>query len=294
MRSIAIVFILAVSTTTRVSAWGFAAHRIVAENAAAKMPPGLSAFYQANADALSDASIEPDSVLRGREGDTEARRHYLDLDELDSPPFARIPADEAAARRLYGERKLGRAGLLPWRVAQVYGQLREAFREKDWSKAVAHSGWLAHYIADAYQPLHTTKNYDGQGSCNQGVHSAFETDLIDRRKALYRTQTTPEPSLNPGVVGDPARFILAEMISSYDLVDDILDADTQAVRAVKKQRKDYYEEMERQVGPLARRQMSKAEATVIAFCHAAWLEAGQPAPPLTPLKQRSPTKAARP
>ena len=170
----------------------------------------------------------------------------------------------------------------------MYGQLREAFRDKDWRKAIVRSGWLAHYIADAYQPLHTTKNHDGDESCNQGVHAAFETDMIDRRKALYRTQTLPEPGLDPGVVEDPARFILTEMIGNYDLVDDILVADTQAVRAVKKQRKDYYEEMERQVGPLARRQMSRAAAVFIAFCHAAWLQAGQPAPPSTSLKQRPP------
>ena len=36
---------------------------------------------------------------------------------------------------------------------------------------------LAHYIADAMTPLHTTKNYDGQETDQRGIHTLWETRL---------------------------------------------------------------------------------------------------------------------
>jgi hypothetical protein len=39
---------------------------------------------------------------------------------------------------------------------------------------------LAHYIQDAYQPLHVHNNYDGQLSGQNGLHSRFESELFER------------------------------------------------------------------------------------------------------------------
>ena len=41
------------------------------------------------------------------------------------------------------------------------------------------AGVMAHYIGDLSQPLHDTKNYDGQLTGQPGIHAFFETTNID-------------------------------------------------------------------------------------------------------------------
>jgi len=278
---------IAVLTPRPVAAWGYVAHRIVVENAAPALPAPLAAFYAANLRLLSDASIEPDSLLRGREGDKEARRHYFNLDELSRPPFRDLPFDEDEARSMFGDERLERAGHLPWRILSVLDQLRDAHRKKDWAKVVSRSGWLSHYVADSYQPLHTTRNHDGRDSCNQGVHAAFETDMIDRLKARYRLETALPTTFVAEVIREPRRFVFGEILGNYELVDEILRADTAAMLAVKRQRSDYYEEMEGSVGRLARRQMSRAAATTANLWYTAWFQGGRPELPDKPVAREA-------
>jgi len=283
--------VIAVSTGPA-AGWGFVAHRIIVENAAAEAPPGMAIFYKAATGRVSAASIEPDTILRDRDQQREKRRHYIDLDALSRAPFRDLPFDEDKARAMYGDERVDAAGTLPWRILTMLGQLKEAFAKKDWEKVVVRSGWLSHYVADAYQPLHTTKNYDGQESCNAGVHAAFETDMIDIGRTLYRASTVLPASFAPVTIREPRRFVFGEIIASYDLVDDVLKADRDAVTAVKALRHDYYKEMEQRVGALARQQMSHATATTLNLWYTAWVEAGRPQLPTS--APPAPVRADRP
>ena len=56
----------------------------------------------------------------------------------------------------------------------------EALRAGDWTSAVTWAADLGHYTADSHQPLHCTKNYDGQNTGNDGVHFRFEVMMMDR------------------------------------------------------------------------------------------------------------------
>ena len=275
----AVLLVLLLGCPTRASAWGFVAHRIITDNAARGMPEPLASFYAAVAADLSDASIQPDSALRAAEGDAEARRHYIDLEELGEPPYRDLPATEQEARDRFGDRAVEGAGLLPWRVGQVHARLARAFKDRDRQQAITMSGWLSHYVADAHQPLHTTRNHDGQETCNTGVHAAFESDMVDRRKARYRLGTELPRGFAPQRIVDATRFILERIAESHRGVADLLMADTQAVLAVKRRGLDYYEQMEARAGPLARRQMAAAVAAVASLWHSAWMDAGMPDPP---------------
>lgn len=292
MKRLFIATLMMIATTAPASAWGFVAHRIIAENAVVAAPTGMSAFYKSAAERISAASIEPDTILRDKDREREKRRHYIDLDELSRPPFRDIPIDEEKARELYGDERVDAAGTLPWRIMTILGQLKEAFAKKDWEKVVVRSGWLTHYVADAYQPLHTTRNFDGQESCSTGIHAAFETDMVDISKSSYRGSTALAVSFVPEVIREPRRFIFGEIIASYDLVDDILKADLASVAAVKQQRRDYYKELEQRVGALARQQMTRATATTLNLWYTAWSEAGRP--PLPAQAPPPPVRADRP
>lgn len=91
-------------------------------------------------------------------------------------------------------------GLLPFRVWQFFDAMANAAAEQQLAKFVAAAGLLSHYVGDACQPLHGSKFADGyadrktkvevnhrDGTSEMvdshegaGVHSAYETAMIDR------------------------------------------------------------------------------------------------------------------
>jgi hypothetical protein len=90
-------------------------------------------------------------------------------------------------------------GILPFRVWQFFDAMKEFARDKDAERYVAAGGILAHYVGDACQPLHGSMYSNGDPSRKvkrrhpktgvietvnfaDGVHSAYETKMLDRRK----------------------------------------------------------------------------------------------------------------
>ena len=88
--------------------------------------------------------------------------------------------------RSSGFAELKRIGMLPWREAEMFGHLRRGFdgfnRQAPYatSDVVLFAAVTSHYLQDAHQPFHATNNYDGQLTGNNGIHSRFERDLIER------------------------------------------------------------------------------------------------------------------
>jgi hypothetical protein len=91
-------------------------------------------------------------------------------------------------------------GLLPFRVWQIFQKLVKFASDGDTVSFVAAAGIVAHYLGDSCQPLHGSVFADGDprktktithpqlGTTEEvawakGVHSAYETAMIDRRKA---------------------------------------------------------------------------------------------------------------
>lgn len=72
---------------------------------------------------------------------------------------------------------LSKKGLLPYHLVQLQQQLSNAFAKKDEYKILKLSAEIAHYLADACVPLHTTKNYNGQLTNQTGIHAFWETRL---------------------------------------------------------------------------------------------------------------------
>ncbi len=128
--------------------------------------------------------------------------------EYGAYPFQALPREYGAALEKFGESTLKRNGLLPWREAEEFGNLRRAFeefkREAPYtiSNVVLFSAVASHYIQDAHQPFHATDNYDGQQTGNNGIHARFERDLIERFES--RLTLTPAPVKPIGNARDAA------------------------------------------------------------------------------------------
>ncbi len=260
-------------------AWGREGHRIITAEAARRMPADSRAFFEAAAEALARASLEPDIFKDGDPG--ERSRHYLNLDLLGEPPYEDLPRDLDEASRRYGVERLAKAGTLPWRLLEVFGDLVDAMRAGEADRITRVAGHMAHYTGDLFQPLHLTSNFDGQKSCNQGVHEAFESEMIERRAGDYR-EAVARGRRAARPLDDPAGQVISWVIENARLVDEILAADTAALRALKKERKDYFDSMDRMAGPLAERQMSAAAGAIASLWHTAWIRAGRPSLPSVP------------
>lgn len=76
-----------------------------------------------------------------------------------------------------GEDSLRKHGIVPWHIQAAAFQLTDALREKDARRILRVSADLGHYIADSHVPLHTTKNYNGQLSNQDGIHGFWESRL---------------------------------------------------------------------------------------------------------------------
>lgn len=264
-------------STPDASAWGHVGHRIVSEAAAERMPPDVAPFFRAASARLSDASLEPDTVLKARDPE-EGRRHYINLDALAPYPFDAIPVEYEEAQSRFGPEVMKRSGTLPWRVAGVLKDLTAAMRRKNAPEIVRQAGWLSHYAGDAFQPLHLTKNHDGQESCNQDIHEAFESEMIERGGASLR-EAVRRGRGSVAAVERPVAQAFRWMRDGYPLVEKILDADRAAMKGLKTEGRDYYESLLRLAGPVAERQLSAAANAVASLWYTAWLDAGRPALP---------------
>src|ERR1700722_17281125 len=109
------------------SAWGTAAHRYIMARAIDHLPAELKPFFEHYRDELVVRVVDPDTWRRM--GWEEDQNHFLDfgVKEFGPYPFTALPREYGAALEKFGMATLRRNGLLPWREAEEFGNLRRAF-----------------------------------------------------------------------------------------------------------------------------------------------------------------------
>ncbi len=182
-----------VSVIVLVSGWGFLVHRTIAQLAIYELPKPMSLFFYTNKDSLVYGAPRPD--VRRNQDESEGSRHYMDMEYFGDSAFSVVPRkfDDAVAK--YSLDTLNKYGTLPYVVIAYMEKLTEAFRSQNADSIVFYAADLSHYIADAHVPLHTSINYDGQLTGQNGIHDLWETTvpeveilnykLSSRHKAKY-------------------------------------------------------------------------------------------------------------
>jgi hypothetical protein len=165
------------------SSWGFYGHRKINRLAVFTLPVELAGFYKNNIRYIEEAAPNPDRRRYISPG--EAPRHYIDLDRHGDSTALLLPRYWKDAVEKIGEDTLLAHGILPWNIARVYYQLREAFAVRDPEGILRLSADIGHYVADAHVPLHTTRNYDGQLTGQNGIHAFWESRLPELFSADY-------------------------------------------------------------------------------------------------------------
>ncbi len=254
--------------------WGLEAHVLINRAACTTVPGPLRRFFMRHQAFIGEHGKDPDTVFTVKEGEAERMRHWFDLDELDRFPFRNIPRNYEKALAKYGRERLKEAGLLPWRIAELYARLVQAMRESDWKRVPLFAAHLGHYVADGHQPLHTTTNYDGQLTGNQGIHKRFEHEMIRRHLGQY--QDLAAFTQRAQRTADPVGFTFDFLIDSYVWVDNLLRADTLARLGVHGYHDAYYAALHVFAGKLAKLSMAQAATDLGSLWYSAWIEAGQP------------------
>jgi hypothetical protein len=278
-------------TPHRTDAWGFEAHKFIADQAIALLPPPLRAFFEDRRVMFVEHSIAPD-LWRNVGFEDEPPRHFLDIDAYGPYPFDALPRDYDAAVAKFGEEKVRRNGQLPWRTEEIYERLFKAFAQIKRGDA---PGWaydnvaffasvLSHYVGDGHVPFHAVVNFDGQLTDQLGVHARFESELFSRVRPSLRV--TP-PVRAP--ITDARDAMFEVLIESTTFTQAILDADRKAIGT-----REYYDDeyftafAAGGAQAVLERRINESVAAVAAIITGAWEAAGKP--DLTRPAVRPPTK----
>ncbi len=272
--------------------WGFWAHRHINRLAVYRLPPEMLVFYKKHIGYLADNAVNPDQRRYAVVG--EAERHYIDLDVYGDSALQVLPLYWSAAKEKFGEDSLRKHGIVPWYIQTATYQLTEAFQAKDARRILRISADLGHYVADAHVPLHTTRNYNGQLTGQEGIHGFWESRLPELFASHFELWTGPATYIE-----HPARAIWEAVARTHAATDTVLLLERQLSQEFSDDRKYSYEtrngvlvrtysaEFSRKYHQLLQgqveRQMRASVRMVADLWYTAWINAGQP--DLAPLSE---------
>jgi hypothetical protein len=211
------VILLTLGNVSLLFAWGYWAHQRVNRAAVFALPENMRVFFYNHIDFITEESVIPDVRKYVINDKAESNRHYVDLELLQKSPSDSIPRTFKGAMAKYHDTLLQNAGLLPWYIDTMTSKLTKAFRDRNKSEILFLAGDLAHYIADAHMPLHTTENHDGQLTGQKGIHAFWESQIPEKFGAGYNMYTGPAIYLD-NINTEIWRIVNA----SHKLVDTVL------------------------------------------------------------------------
>lgn len=255
-------------------AWDSRTHMLIARLAIGALSPSpLAQALTANQPLIERDAVAPDFELKRRYGHAEAIHHYIDLEDFGPNPFTELNPDLAIMQRRYGAQTLDRSGTLPWTIEGTAAGVQQAWRARDCSKMLELSGYLAHYVGDASQPLHSTRYYDGYPG-DAGVHSRLES-AVDHE--VPEVAETARPQIHLTKIDSVWTTTIAEIKDANALIPQVIRSD-RAVRAeTGSDWKSYDNALMRREGTMIARQIAAASSVLASIWLYEWTQAGSPA-----------------
>lgn len=185
------------------------------------------------------------------------------------------------------EDQLSNYGILPYYLPIIQSQLTNAMRRGDKSRILRYAADIGHYIGDAHVPLHTTINYNGQLTGQQGIHAFWESRIpelfaMDFDLIVGRAQ----------YIENKQDFFWDIIFDTHLKVDSVLsieqhlrdtypeDAqvcfDQRLSQTVQQPCKEFAEAYEKMMNGMVERQMKKTIFAIGSVWYTAWIDAGQP------------------
>ena len=268
LRRFALIAWFVVFLTSRAYGWGSQGHTFLTQNSVGHLPASLQSFVNRYFSTISNyATTEPPG------------QHYIDIDVYPEFLAGQMPRDLNVLYATHGTSFVNSNGISPWVIANyratLTSQMRTAASDAAYLALARTAGEMAHYIEDINQPLHTTDNYDGQQTGNSGIHSRYETTMVNRHFADLSVVLAPQ---NCVYVSDTVDWVLDTIETrTWGYVDDIMAADTLAKTFGSTSSNAYYNSLWNSTGAFTHSQFQSATEMIASAWYSAWVDAGSPA-----------------
>jgi hypothetical protein len=289
---LAIALLGILGTSTLLYAWGSWGHQHISHAAVFALPSEMRVFFYNHIDYITTESTIPDVRKFAMTDREEYGRHFIDVEGFGEKPFETLPKTWKEAKAKYSADTLQKLGTLPWYVQEMQVKLTTAFKERRKDAILFLAGDIAHYIADAYMPLHTSLNHDGQLTDQRGIHAFWEVHLPELFGNAYNFNTGEARYLD-----DPTSETWRIIRESNAQVETLLAADRKlktqfskeqiweldSAKNIKKnaygQRVhtlEYAKAYHTALNGMVERQMRSAIGSIANFWYTAWVNAGKP------------------
>jgi hypothetical protein len=269
--------LLVLLVTSPLWSWGDKGHRVVSSLAIRSLPEGPKAWFAGREAEVCDHASDPDHWKQDRK---EGPRHFLDMEPYGDANHLPRTLEEAQAR-VGGD--YYRLGVVPWIIQDRWRDLVDAFHGGEPGKVAFATAILGHYLADAHVPLHTTTNHDGQHTGQRGIHSRWESGLVERYLVPDHL-TVPPAHPDQAFIERPWEWLKA----SHSLVPQLLEDDREADHTTpmgnrgKTRTTAYWMIFWAKQGPVVEQQLQFAAQHLGEAIVSAWIAAGRPCAPAKP------------
>lgn len=250
--------------------WGSVGHRIINKRTNLSFPSVMNLF-QWFPDSMAVHGSDAD--IRKNNDPSEDYRHYIDIEYY--PEFlatGRIPQNWDSLVALHGLNFVIGNGYVPFAIIATTDSVKRYFQLHDWRNAMLKAADLGHYVADAYNPLHCTRYYNGWSSFSNGIHSRYETSLINRDTAFIQYTGS---SVN--YINNINNFAFDIVYSSNSYRDSVYRADSIAhTIAGNTSSSQYYQEFWNRAGNFTIQFFKNASYKIMCLVYTAWVDAGSP------------------
>jgi hypothetical protein len=279
-----VVFILLGISPFLFAFWGFFAHQRINRLAVFILPPEMIGFYKANINYITEAAVNPDR--RRFSSPDEAPRHYIDIDHYGDSALSKMPRFWKDAVQMHSEDTLKAYGIVPWHINTMYYRLKEAFLVGDPEVILRISAELGHYVGDAHVPLHTTENYNGQLTGQEGIHAFWESRLpelfsddydffVGKASHLNNVQLAAWKAIEVSHQAVDSVLLFERELSNH-LGSSKYSFETKGRQTVKVYSQEYSAAYHKILKGMVERQMRAAIKMTGDLWYTAWVDAGQP------------------
>ncbi|MEO7990727.1 MAG: zinc dependent phospholipase C family protein [Chryseolinea sp.] len=279
-----IKFIFLIGIILLFSSWGFFAHQRINRLAVFILPPEMIGFYKANIHYITQAAVNPDR--RRFSSPEEAPRHYIDIDHYGDSALNKMPRFWKEAVEKYSEDTLKAYGIVPWHINVMYYRLRDAFLMNNPETILRNSAELGHYVADAHVPLHTTENYNGQLTGQEGIHAFWESRLpelfsdnydffVGKASHIDNVQIAAWKAIEDSHRSVDSVLLFEKELSNH-LGSSKYSFETKGRQTVKVYSQEYSLAYHKILKGMVERQMRGAIKMIGDLWYTAWVDAGQP------------------
>ncbi len=268
------------------SSWGFLVHRTIHQLAVYQLPAEMAGFFHSNMPKLVYDAPRPDT--RRNTDSTEAPKHFIDLEPFNEKPAYHLPHDFDKAIAKYSLDTLTKYGYVPYQIIVVKDQLTRAFKMQNKDSILFYAADLGHYIGDANVPLHTTLNYDGQLTNQQGLHSLWESMIPELEIEQYNLYSGHKVRY----LRNPIKDVFRAIKRAHELLPSMFAKEVETTLAFTDSTKYRYQMRNgrpsrsyttafakayaEKLKPTINQQLLHSADMIADFWYTAWIDAGKP------------------